>query len=659
MADITSLPIGPIISGALSVICFVMERIEKLTVCNKMQKRVLDTLDSLQVTMKKIERNIKDDDDRRELISCVSLLNKIKDKCDEHGDQGQIKKFAKAPCNYINLHSVETELKLTLQRLNLFAQAMIIEVSRNTEMVVQDETRLRKIFEKSSRTGVTCIVDSCIKVPKSPLNLTVTEDKDNFILSWHRTERGIIQYEVMYDTSKRLLKEVDGAQFENKSLCTITLPWPLVEPGNLYTMKVRAINGGGPGEWSEEIVAQFKKPLPQKPEISKLVMWSTMAKITTKVAEKICSTQSPTVCWEIGYACDTDGKWLTLTHNKNETGEDFHHFLVDGLLPKRKYFFRMKAKNKEGWSVPSETISDYTKPLPDKPLKPCIPNITFHTPTKASITVRAPENIATIEVPILQWEICYCLDKWNRIQYKTDLTEESSTISLPDIQRSTIYRFAVRVLNEAGWSAYSDVIHSGRPCKPETLRTSGKRTHSLIKIRWSAPAEQSAIITHYEVNKGDKTQIFEDKCHLIPSKYSSATFIDLKQNTYYTFRVRCVNDTLKSDWSEVLLTNTRIHKAIKGAFSPVVWALGTIAAPLVGPVSGGIAGGVVGKQASGNAAAVAGGVAGTAAGVVAGTVGAPLIGAAYAHAFVHGMDGLSDQSDDESDPESVVKYIHT
>ena len=497
-----------------------------------------------------------------------------------------------------------------------------------------------------------------IKCPKAPFNLNITEIEDYFVLSWDRAEKEIIRYEVMYDTSNRLLKEVDGSLFENTNLCTVTLPWPIVEPPNLYTMKVRAVNAGGPGEWSEEIIAQFKKPPPQKPEISEVILWSTMAKITIKVVGKICSTQSPITCWENGYATETDEKWST-SNLKYNPGKDSYNFLIHYLSPDQKYFFRIRAKNEEGWSVPSDIISHCTKPLPEKPLKPCTPKVTFHTPTEASITVNAPENIATLEVPILCWEICYFLDDWKRMTYKPEFTEETSTIDNLSIQKSKKYKFAVRALNEAGWSDYSETVtkHSGRPCKPENLRLSGKRSHSLIKIRWSAPEEDSTIITHYEVNKGDKNNVFETRCYSIAAKYLSATFLGLKQNTNYTFRVRSVNDTIESEWSEVLVANTRIHKAIKGAFSPVIWALGTVVAPLATPIGAGIAGGVIGNEASGKGAAVAGGVAGTAAGVVAGTVGAPLVGAAYAHYFVHGMDPLSDQSDDESDPDSIVKYI--
>ena len=50
-------------------------------------------------------------------------------------------------------------------------------------------------------------------------------------------------------------------------------------------MKVHGINKGGPGEWSKTVVAQFTKPLPQKPNISKLALQSTMGDITVQIPE--------------------------------------------------------------------------------------------------------------------------------------------------------------------------------------------------------------------------------------------------------------------------------------------------------------------------------------------------------------------------------------
>ena len=79
----------------------------------------------------------------------------------------------------------------------------------------------------------------------------------------------------------------------------------------------------------------------------------------------------------------------------------------------------------------------------------------------------------------------------------------------------------------------------------------------------------------------------------------------------------------------------------------MVWAVDTIASPILTPVSTGVAAGKLGRKASGKKAAVAAGTAGTVGGATLGIVGAPLVGAGLAHAFVHCIDDVSDQSNDE------------
>ena len=174
---------------------------------------------------------------------------------------------------------------------------------------------------------------------------------------------------------------------------------------------------------------------------------------------------------------------------------------------------------------------------------------------------------------------------------------------------------------------------------------SSKRSHSLIKIRWNEP--DSSLITHYEIVIKKKKDKYE-KPITIPANKFSATFTKLKQNTKYFFRVRTCNGTLHaSDWSEEIEANTRIHKGIKAAFSPVIWAVGTVASPVLTPIATGAVAGMLGNEASGKKAAVAAGTAGTVGGAALGIVGAPLVGAGMAYSFVHGIDDLSDQSDDE------------
>ena len=118
------------------------------------------------------------------------------------------------------------------------------------------------------------------------------------------------------------------------------------------------------------------------------------------------------------------------------------------------------------------------------------------------------------------------------------------------------------------------------------------------------------------------------------SKYTSATFVNLKHNTYYYFKVRIYNDIYAGEWSEEVETNTRIHKGIKAALSPAVWALGTVALPLLTtvmitslalPIAAAVAAGQAANENTDKKAVVAvAGAAGAVGGVVSGVALVPL-----------------------------------
>ena len=416
-------------------------------------------------------------------------------------------------------------------------------------------------------------------------------------------------------------------------------------------MKVRAINKGGEGEWSNSVVGQFTKPFPQKPEISNLFLRSTIAVVTVKIPGAICSTESPVESVEVSWVSTTNTKWSNHKFRVKPTEKYTYDLTVYGLQSESKYHFRVRTKNTEGWSEPSEVKTDNTLALPPKPAKPDPPVIEAHTATEVALAVKVPENTCGIKSPVVEWNVAgYSIDKEKINRYwtrgETLFMEKSGTLILADLNPEQKYTLQLFVKNETGWSTPSEefTVWIAVPSTPKNVRVSTKRTHSLIKIRWKKP--DSSLITHYEIMKKTKKGNFEGNPIAIPATKFSATFTKLRQNTNYCFAVRTCNGSYASKWI-VIEANTRIHKAIKAALAPAVWAVGTAASPIITPIASGAVAGMVGNEASGKKAAVAAGTAGTVGGAAVGLIGAPLIGAGFAHVFVHGADDLSDQSDDE------------
>ena len=640
-----------LLSTAKNIVGSIMDHIDQLKLSENVVTRILKNLEYIELTIKKIEPHVKKDSDTKEITEFLDQLKSVSDKCDSISKKNIVVKLATAPSVLVTLHNIEAEIKVANSKLTLFIISN--SLTKFCDITDSQSKVLNKIavLQENDRVGVNIILDKSIRRPPAPPGLTIRENKNKFIISWKACGGTVDDYEVCYDEKENLILSVGR-------VTTVEIGSPRVLPGNLYTMKVRGINKGGTGEWSNIVVGQFTKPFPQKPEISNVFLRSTIAVVTLKLPGAICSTESPVTHIEVSHVSATSTKWSNF-ESKIKPGSDTYNLMVRELQPNKKYNFRARIKNAEGWSEASEHIEDTTLTLPPKPSKPDPPTIKAQPPNKVVFVAKVPENTCGKTSPIIEWKVTgYGADKEKVDKpYPVDesflmnencFKEKTFDIGTADLNPNQQYTLQLFTKNENGWSNPSEIftICIARPSTPINIRVSTKRTHSLIKIRWNPP--DSSLITCYEiVKRAKKDSKDEEKPIPIPANKLSATFTKLKQNTHYCFKVRACNGNYASSWSEEIEANTRIHKAIKAALSPVVWAAGTAASPFVASVASGVAAGAVGKVKSGNTAAVAAGTAGTVSGAVLGTLGAPLVGAGMAHLFVHGLDTLSDQSDDE------------
>ena len=631
-----------ILGKAKDLLAFIMDRLDQLKLSENVVSRIKENLEYLQLTIKKIEPHLKKDSDVEEIVQFHTHLQNASQSCSDISASHNIVKFAKAPGNLSKLHTLEAEIKIANSKLLLFM------VANNLTMVCEStnfqKEKLSKMvaLQENSRAGLALIEDKSVRWPQAPPGLNIQENNNIFLLSWKPCGGIVDEYEVCYNEHEDCSILIAG------KFTSIELGSPRVQPGNIYAMKVRGINKGGKGEWSNTVIGQFTKPLPQKPEISDLFLRSTIAVVTVKIPEVICSTESPIKCVEISYVSATSKK-LSSCAFEIEPGNDLYVFIIKELHPDTRYNFRAKTKNAEGWSKPSDLREGDTSSLPPKPTKPDRPILEACTSTTVNLTVQVPANTCSIKSPIIAWKVLgYSANKEVYIYFKeidqNDFTENSINITVPDLNPNQQYTLQLQAKNENGWSEPSEKfeIHIATPSTPQNVRVSSKRTHSLIKIRWNAP--DSTLITHYEVAGRTKKGNYTKEAFKVPANKFSVTFTKLKQNTHYCFKVRTCNGPHASAWSNEIETNTRIHKGIKAVFSPAVWALGTVASPFLTPIATGALAGEVANEASGKKAAVA---AGTVGGAALGIVAAPFMGAGFAHAFVHGIDELSDQSDDE------------
>ena len=637
-----------LVGKAKDILILIIDRLDQMKLSENIGLRIKESLEYLQSTLKKIEPHLKQESDMKEILQFFTHLENASKTCSYISEDNKITKFAKAPGNVLKLSTLEDEIKLATSKLLLFMAANNLTIQCESTDYQNKTLGEIAVLQLNSMAGLNIVEDKSIKRPPAPLGFNIQDCNNNLKLSWKPSGGIVDKYEICYDEHCNRSFLVGG------ECTTADIGSPRIHPKNTYAMKVRGINKGGKGEWSNTLVGHLTKPFPQQPEISELFLRSTTAVVTVKIPDIICRTESPATCMEIAYNVAPSQQLSKREFKIKPAAENgIHVFTIKELCPNSRYNFTAKTKNAEGWSKSSHFQGGNTLPLPPKPTKPEHPIIKACTSTKVILIVKVPKNTCSKISPIIAWKLCgYSADKEEIVKYYTldenDFIEQFITLTVADLNPNQKYTLQVLAQNENGWSEPSDKfeIHIATPSTPKNVRVSTNRTHSLIKIRWDAP--ESTLISHYEIMIRTKKGYYSDvKPVKAPANKFSATFTKLKQNTHYCFKICTCNGFHASAWSEEIETNTRIHKGIKAVLSPIVWALGTATSPILTPIGGAGVAAIVAHEKVGTKSAVAAGTAGAIGGAALGIIGAPLMGAGYAHAFVHGIDELSDQSDDE------------
>ena len=516
---------------ASSIIKSIIDRLHQLKLSEDIARKIIEKLEYLQMTIKRVEPHLKKVDDAGELEQFVAHLQQAYQSCVYILETSRIIRFISVSSIISMEHSIEVAIDRASSKLQLFITSnhlsLFCGVADYQNQVLGN---ISATLRTNTRAGIYSIEDKSVTPPSAPHGLTIQENKDKLSLSWEPSKGIVGKYEVCYDEHNECIVAVGMTT-------TVTLESPRVQPGNIYAMKVRGINKGGIGEWSDVVIGQITKPFPLKPEILNLLCRSTMVVVTVKVAEAICSTESPVTCVEVSYAitCTPDTQ-LQFTTCKFEIQPGDDTFTVSGLQPDSRYTFRVKTQNAEGWSKPSALIEGDTLSLPLLPAKPSPPVIKVCAPTKVKLMAKVPEDTCSIKSPIIAWKVCGYSESYEEIyqhyaQDELDFMQDFNNLYVVNLNPNQQYTLQLLAKNENSWSEPSEEfkVHIAAPSPPENVRVSRKRTHSVIKIRWNAPA--SIVVAHYEIAKTTRRGNYDEKPTMIPAIKFSATFTKLKQKT--------------------------------------------------------------------------------------------------------------------------------
>ena len=283
-------------------------------------------------------------------------------ECEKLRDQ----KLLTAESNKVSIKFVQTELEYV--HVNLENQVICAISQQITVVEVQVEDRIKKVRRDAAYplAGVYPVSSEVLKPPAAVSKPVVDFKGEQMRVSWEDNDNppdSLAKYEVRIDDSNNDMFEAIGCK-------CISIGPPKIEPGMLYTIQVRGVNGRGPGEWSEQLIARSKTAPPKRPDKPKVFLTPINAKIFVRIPGIREAHGAPVSEVIIEYCEYDNGSKLNSETKSIEEKESEHirEFLIHDLSPNTSYFFRIILINESGQSAPSESVDVTTDiPIPGKP----------------------------------------------------------------------------------------------------------------------------------------------------------------------------------------------------------------------------------------------------------------------------------------------------
>jgi fibronectin type 3 domain-containing protein len=375
--------------------------------------------------------------------------------------------------------------------------------------------------------------DDTIITPASP-TLTATPGDSKIDLSWTMpNSSGTMQYNV-YRGSTAIATNLTTNSYTDTNLTN----------GTSYSYTVCAKNEAGTGPKSTSVSAIPYGPpdVPGKPTA-------------------IVGDGTITVSWNKPNSNGAEITKYEIQRNGEIISDNWTSttYVDTSVTNGERYYYCIKAYNKAGSSVGFSDFTDFLVPY-GKPGTPSAPKIAPGNGQNV-VSWSAPANNGST---VTKYEL-----KRGSTVLKSDITGTSYTDT--GLANGTSYSYTVRAYNAAGWGSFSSA-GSGTPrTVPATPTISVTAGNKQNVISWTAPANNGASITKYEISRKTGSGTYT----VLNSNYTSTSYTDpsLTAGTSYTYRIRAYN---AAGWGG--------YSAEKGA-TPYTMP-GTPGAPKVSPSNG-------------------------------------------------------------------------
>lgn len=362
-------------------------------------------------------------------------------------------------------------------------------------------------------------------IPPVPKNQTAAEITGTYArLTWTAVD-GISTYEVLVSTDE--FDESQPALVSNRPKITAEA----LRPNTLYFSRLRALNLGGPGPWSERLVfATLPVAAPEK--IQLLALTPESCRLSWDLVPGTALTT-----YEIRYA-GNKAPWQTLSNYAAQSLE------LTKLDSETNYRLQIRAKNQTGFGPWSSELAFTTPPLP---------------PDQAPKNLHG-EDITDISAKVV-WKPLerakgYLLslgtdpDASDRGVEKLDQTEFILKGLIPD----TNYFFKVKAYNQSGEGPWSDtLLVSTRPTPPLSA-PSGVTVSEIAPTSFRLGWEASSDAQGYEISLGTDAR---GRNSAVKTATGNGFVCDgLRPNSVYYVKIRKVNRGGSGPWSQMKEVNT-------------------------------------------------------------------------------------------------------
>uniref|UniRef100_A0A1X7TDR2 Fibronectin type-III domain-containing protein n=1 Tax=Amphimedon queenslandica TaxID=400682 RepID=A0A1X7TDR2_AMPQE len=441
--------VSPGCSVVLNTIQTIYKLVSDMRFVDKLRDDILRKMEDIESHVQKISNH--SDENFIAMMKTVLKatevrLNACHLSCLDVTQQWSSTKFFFSASNRVTLTNILAEL--TSINENLATQmlcALSEQSSRNMALSRKERMEIKRVAAYPS-AGVYKIKDGVLKSPAALSKPVVDIEGNQMIISWEDNDNSsgsVEMYEVLLDDSTDDMIPV-GPDY-NK----ISIGPPRIEPGKIYNIQVRAINGNGPGEWSEQTIARFKTTPPNRPDAPKVVPGYNDARVFTKVPEIEESNGDPVHQIIVEYCeYDNSSKWYTRHFPVKEQPSTLTS-KIRGLSPDSRYSIRVTLVNESGNSAPSEAVNVWTQiPVPGKPI-----NVRQSSKVaKDMLKIRwDPPNIEDAGLFVQQYEVRYTKRKneFDGIETKFIYTKKLSATA-KGLASNTKYAFYVKAMNNKG-----------------------------------------------------------------------------------------------------------------------------------------------------------------------------------------------------------------